>query len=138
MSKRAVIYVRDSTGQQASIQTQIEKCKEFAIQKNMTIVQIYIDTDNSFKQQSILLDSVIDNKIHHVLVHSLNRLGRNLKDVLSKLDFLKEHNIRFNTCCDEPIVNPMILSLFETISSYENQIVNEGKTEYKTFEATII
>lgn len=105
MDKRAGLYVRVSTSEQAkegySIGAQTEKLKAFAMVKDYTVEKIYTDPGFSGSKldrpgMSELIDDVINKRIDVVMVHKLDRLSRSQKDTLHLIqDIFKPNNVDF-------------------------------------------
>lgn len=104
--KRAVIYVRVSTGKQAagelSIPDQVRQCEAYAAQNGYEVVKVYTDagvsarTDKRPQFQEMISRAVApDHPFDAILVHSQSRLFRNTKDLLVYRSLLEERQVRF-------------------------------------------
>jgi len=95
MKEKAVIYTRFSSDMQReeSIDAQIRACKYFAQRENIEIIKVYTDrakTGTTVKGRAEFLQMIDDSKakaFNLVLVHKLNRFGR---DSLDTLHYKKE------------------------------------------------
>lgn len=97
------LYIRVSTTDQAefgySISAQTKLLKEYAEQNSWAIYDIYTDSGISGKTSSDrpalqkLLSEVEQGKFEMVLVWKINRLARNIIDLLEIADFLKRHQV---------------------------------------------
>lgn len=101
--RSVALYIRVSTSDQAefgySISAQTKLLREYAEQKSWTIYDIYTDGGISGKSSSNrpalqkLLSDVEQEKFEMVLVWKINRLARNIIDLLEIADFLKKHQV---------------------------------------------
>jgi site-specific DNA recombinase len=98
------IYCRVSTEEQKkeglSIQAQKHRCINYAKSKDWEIYSIYIDEakTGSNKERPAFKDLMNDlniKKIEAVLVYKIDRLTRNLKDLLALLETFKQIDIKF-------------------------------------------
>jgi site-specific DNA recombinase len=103
-NKKAVIYARVSTEEQAnqgySIKAQRDMLYQFAKQRNIDIIDEYIDEGKSGKsisgrpQMQKLLKDIEKGHFNIVLIYKLDRLARSTKDSLEISDRLARHNIQ--------------------------------------------
>lgn len=101
MSKKAVIYARFSSDMQReeSIDAQVRACKYFAQKQEIEIVNIYADrgkSGTSVKNRTAFLDMINESGKHTfdmVLVHKLNRFGRNTLDLLQYKQILEANRV---------------------------------------------
>ncbi len=100
MTKRAAIYVRVSTDDQAergySLPSQIEACQKFAEQKGFEVAAIYQDDISGQKaiaarpEGSRLQADIESGKIRRVIVYQVDRLSRDIVDLLTSVrDWLR-------------------------------------------------
>lgn len=105
--KRVAIYVRVSTVEQAeegySIDEQLRLLKQYCDNNNYVIFKEYADRGISGKSikgrpalQELLRDAE-DRKFDVVFVWKLNRLARNILDLLKMVDMLQKNNIAFRS-----------------------------------------
>ena len=105
MMKKVIGYVRVSSEIQKrknnSIPLQKKKIKEYCSLNDFDLIDVYeddgvsgmsIDKRNGFKS---MVEFMKKNKIDGIVVWSLSRLGRKMKDVVEFMDFLKSNNIGF-------------------------------------------
>ena len=93
------IYARYSSNSQreASIEEQIKVCKEFAERNNHTVVKEYCDNaltgtnDNRPSLQRLIKDCSM-GFFDMVIVYSIDRFGRNLKQSLNNIEKLEKDN----------------------------------------------
>jgi len=104
------IYVRVSTEEQAkegiSIDAQIERCKAFCKSRGWKVFRIYTDAGfsaGSLKRPALknLLDDIESKKFNILLFYKIDRLSRNLKDLLYMLDDLKNKGINFTSVTEQ-------------------------------------
>lgn len=129
------IYVRVSTGNQKTARQEAKK-KDGE--------QIYIDVVSGavpFKEreQGRELMKAIDNgKINYVSVSSIDRLGRNLFDIISTLEFFRENNVvlKVDNLGIESMVNgeenyafKLIISVMANIAEMERATLLERQRE---------
>lgn len=95
-----VIYARYSSSSQreASIEEQIKVCSEFAERNDHSIIDIYSDSALSGKSddrpalQRLLRDSA-KNLFDAVIVYSIDRFGRNLKQSIDNSDIIEQNGV---------------------------------------------
>lgn len=105
--KRAAIYTRVSHTNQvedgSSIENQTEKLHAFCVYNNYEIVADLSDAGVSGRkfenrQNFMKMMEMAKNKqIDVVVVYSLSRFGRNLKDTLKWIEYLEKNNVSFYT-----------------------------------------
>lgn len=97
----AVIYARYSSSAQndASIEQQIEKCKEYAEKNGITIIAVYEDraksgrTDNRPDFQRMMRDAA-KGKFDFVIAWKSNRMGRNMLQAMQNEARLDSYGVR--------------------------------------------
>ncbi len=103
---KTAIYVRVSTEEQAreglSIDAQIARCKDFCRSRGWKVVNVYTDAGysaGSMKRPAVqqLMDDLNKGKIQNILVYKFDRFSRNVRDLISFLDTLKEKKINFTS-----------------------------------------
>src|SRR5258707_1477848 len=96
--KRAVLYMRVSTGEQHP-ETQLYDLRELAKQRRFEIIHEYTDTISGAKSKRPGLDQLLaDGRRHRfdvVLVAAFDRVARNVRHFLEVLDELNHQNIEF-------------------------------------------
>lgn len=147
MRKRAALYVRVSTQEQAregySVKAQTEKLTSYAEAKNYIVVNTYTDpgySGASLKRPGIqeLLADVEKGNIDIVLVYKLDRLSRSQKNTLYLIqDIFKPHSVdfvslqeSFDTSTPFGMAMVGILSVFAELErSTITERVNMGRKE---------
>lgn len=134
-------YSRVSTVGQSS-QRQIENFKHH---KEYDASRLYLDKIQGNipflkRPQALkLFNEIIDKKDVTVVVDSIDRLGRNLIDILNTIDSLKRNRINlksikegFSILLDDGKVNPtamLVISVMGTIAEMERNRIKERTTE---------
>jgi site-specific DNA recombinase len=94
-ARKVGIYVRVSTEEQAtsgvSIGAQLEKCRQYCVLHEWKVVKEYLEEGKSgyyLEREKIqeLIQECRDGLINVVLVYKLDRLSRNLRDILFLVD----------------------------------------------------
>lgn len=103
LPNKAVIYARVSTEEQASegysIEAQKQLLQEYAKQRNIQIIDEYIDEGKSGKsidgrpELLRLLSDARENKFDIVIIYKLDRLARKTRDSLEIAERLERHNV---------------------------------------------
>jgi site-specific DNA recombinase len=131
------IYTRVSTNEQRenghSLEAQEKILKEYAKRKNLKIYDIYTDGGESgrnFERPALkrLIQDLKDKKLDTILVHKVDRLSRNNKDVLNLIDdILTPNNQRVLVSSgdiDSSTTNGyMFISLLGTFARYERETI---------------
>lgn len=97
----AVIYARFSTKNQkeTSIDAQINACRKYASENNLKVIKEYIDREKSattIEKREDLQELIADSakgEFSKVLVFSLDRFSRNVRDYLNLEHDLKENGV---------------------------------------------
>ena len=108
--KKCVIYIRVSSERQVqgySLEGQKRYLKEWAEFEGMTVSEIYVEPGKSGKSitgrevfQKMLNDiSTGQVDVDYVVVFKLSRFGRNAKDILNSLTYIKRYGV--NLICKE-------------------------------------
>lgn len=132
---KVVIYARyrSSSQREVSIEQQIEVCKKYAEQNGYTIIKVYSDkamtgkNDNRPQFQKLLSDCekpLFDG----VLVYSLNRFGRNMKQTLDN-SYIIEKNGKCLLSATEPFDNTPSGKFMRNIFMAEAQFYSDELSE---------
>lgn len=108
--KKCVIYIRVSSERQVqgySLEGQKRYLKEWAEFEGMTVSEIYVEPGKSGKSISgrevfqQMLEDISTGRIgtDYVVVFKLSRFGRNAKDILNSLTYIKRYGV--NLICKE-------------------------------------
>jgi site-specific DNA recombinase len=145
--KKYIGYVRVSSTMQVekdnSINNQITYIKEYCKRYNYDLVTIFKDEGisglNSNREGLIkLFDEVKKNKIDGIIVYSLSRLGRKLKDVIGYIETLKRNNIKFISIKEnfnnDEIVGELMLNILGSINQFEVNLLGERIRDVKQYK----
>jgi len=131
---RVAIYGRVSTVAQSS-DIQLKECRLFAERSGYEIVHEYCDiisgTTSKDEREALgrLLEDAFARKFDAVIVYSIDRLGRSLKNCLDILDTLREHRIQFISIKQQidtgSSVGKLIFEIFASLASYERTQILE-------------
>jgi site-specific DNA recombinase len=135
---KVIGYIRVSSKTQLkgySLIHQNSKIKDYCKYMDYDLVEIYedkgisgmsIDKRNGYKD---MLDYLMNNEIDGVVVYSLSRLGRRMKDVIGLLDVLKRNGKSFYSIKENLNNNDKIGSLIVNIMSSINEFEVENIRE---------
>jgi site-specific DNA recombinase len=145
---RVVGYIRVSTARQVdgySLKLQMSKIKEYCKLKEYDLVDVYEDAGKSGMLSSRdgyndMIDYVKEHNVDGVVVYSLSRLGRKMKDVIDFLDMLKFngkvfHSVKEGLSNDDSI-GSLIVNILSSINQFEveqtRQRIADVKQEKKS------
>ena len=132
--KRVAIYGRVSTvGQSTDIQ--LQECSQYAGRCGYEVIATYTDTISGMTAKddraelTRLLNDAFTRKFDTVIVYSIDRLGRSLKNCLEILETLKSHrcdfiSIRQQIDTSSP-TGQLIFNIFACLASYERTMILE-------------
>ena len=134
----AIIYTRVSTVEQVngySLNAQEESCLEYATRNNLVVKKIFKEKGESAKTiNRTELINMFDylkknrNTINYLIVHKIDRLGRNTLDNLNMIVQLNELGIELKSVT-EPIDKSPFGKFITNISSSYAQFDNDVRTE---------
>ena len=145
MMKKVIGYVRVSSEIQKrknnSIPLQKKKIKEYCSLNDFDLIDVYeddgvsgmsIDKRNGFKS---MVEFMKENKIDGIVVWSLSRLGRKMKDVVEFMDFLKSNNIGFfsikENLSNDDKIGSLIMNILSSINEFEVEVIRERIKDVK-------
>ena len=145
MMKKVIGYVRVSSEIQKrknnSIPLQKKKIKEYCSLNYFELIDVYeddgvsgmsIDKRNGFKR---MVEFMKENKIDGIVVWSLSRLGRKMKDVVEFMDFLKSNNIGFfsikENLSNDDKIGSLIMNILSSINEFEVEVIRERIKDVK-------
>ena len=104
MSKTAVIYARVSSKEQEatgySIPSQVALFKQYAQQKDLKIVEEFLESDSAKdsgrKLFNQMLKYVKDNKVQAIVFEKVDRMTRNFKDLITIYDLMENHDLEIH------------------------------------------
>ena len=132
--KRIAIYGRVSTtGQSTDIQ--LQECRGYAERCGYEVVGEYCDTISGTTSKddrqalSRLLEDAFLKRFDTVVVYSIDRLGRSLKNCLEILETLKAHRCDFVSIKQQidtsSPTGQLIFNIFACLASYERTMILE-------------
>lgn len=141
---KVIGYVRVSSKTQIkgySLINQNNKIKDYCKYMDYDLVEIYedkgisgmsIDKRNGYKD---MLDYLMNNEIDGVVVYSLSRLGRRMKDVIGLLDILKRNGKSFYSIKEnlnnEDKIGSLIVNIMSSINEFEVENIRERIRDVK-------
>ena len=144
--KKVIGYSRVSTEMQvvrgSSIVNQEDKIKDFCKIKELELLNILVDKGISGRSKEKrgeylkLIELVKNDKsIEGVVVYSLSRLGRNMKDVVDFLDLCNTNKIMFysvkENLSNSDIVGTLILNILSSINEFECEVIRDRVQDVK-------
>ena len=148
---KAAIYARvSSVGDRQDTTRQIRDLEKYALDNSIDIVKTFeehISGAKKTKDRPVLtecLDYCINNNVGILLISELSRLGRNVDDVLSNVQFCKEHHLNvyfqkeqlsiFNADGKKHPFLTIFVSVLATCAEMERENIkyrlNSGKEKY--------
>jgi DNA invertase Pin-like site-specific DNA recombinase len=148
---KAAIYARvSSVGDRQDTTRQIRDLEKYALDNSIDIVKTFeehISGAKKTKDRPVLtecLDYCINNNVDILLISELSRLGRNVDDVLSNVQFCKEHHLNvyfqkeqlsiFNADGKKHPFLTIFVSVLATCAEMERENIkyrlNSGKEKY--------
>ncbi len=138
-------YVRVSSEMQKkknnSIPLQKKKINEYCKLNDFDLIDIYeddgisgmyIDKRDGYKK---MIDYMSKNKIDGIVVWSLSRLGRRMKDVVEFMEFLKKNSISFYSIKEnlnnEDKIGSLIMNILGRINEFEVEVIRERIKDVK-------
>jgi site-specific DNA recombinase len=141
---KVIGYVRVSSKIQLkgySLDNQNNKIKDYCKYMDYDLVEIYedrgisgmsIDKRNGYKD---MVEYLMHNQIDGVVVYSLSRLGRRMKDVIELLDVLKRNGKSFYSIKEninnEDKIGSLIVNLLSSINEFEVENIRERIRDVK-------
>ena len=138
-------YVRVSSKQQSlkgySIVNQKSKIKEYCKFMDYDLIDVY--EDNGISGMSVekrdgykqMVEYLLKNDIDGIVVYSLSRLGRKMKDVISLLDLLKRNGKVFYSIKEnlnnEDKIGSLIVNIMTSINEFEVENIRERIRDVK-------
>ena len=102
------------------------------VYKDDGISGMSIDKRNGYKN---MIQYLNDNDIDAIVVWSLSRLGRKMKDVVEFMDYLKKNNIEFYSIKENlnnnDKVGSLIMNILGSINEFEVEVIRERIKDVK-------
>ena len=145
--KKVIGYIRVSTEYQKvkgnSVNNQIQSIQNYCRINELELVKIYEDNGISgMSNKRIGLNDMFDNiknsDIDGLIVYSLSRLGRKLKDVIDFIDVLSKNDIRFISLKENfnnnDIVGKLMFNILGSINEFEVNLLSQRISDVKQYK----
>ena len=134
--KKAIIYLRVSTGKQAtegaSLDVQKKMCQEWAFRNDLLVDKIYHDDGASAKtlerpELKKMLEYINENKgrISYLVTYQTDRLSRNVSDFYALLALLAKQGVEYknvNSRIEADINNELVLGIEAVMAQHDNKV----------------
>ena len=130
---QVAIYARVSTDEQ-SVDAQLNDLRDFVANRGWKQVREYVDQGVSGSKDSRpawneLWDHIQKGKVHILVVHALDRLGRSLPHLVKIMSTLTERNITLVSYRENLDLSTaqgrMLAGLFSVLADYELSLIRE-------------
>jgi site-specific DNA recombinase len=148
--KKVIGYIRVSTEYQKlkenSINNQIKSINDYCDNDNMCLIDIFEDNGVSGMNSdrnglNQLFDKVKKDNIDMVIVYSLSRLGRKLKDVIGFVEMLDKHNVQFVSLKENfnnnDIVGKLMFNILGSINEFEVNLLSQRISDVKQYKKSV-
>ena len=148
--KKVIGYIRVSTEYQKlkenSINNQIKSINDYCGNDNMCLIDIFEDNGVSGMNSdrnglNQLFDKVKKDNIDMVIVYSLSRLGRKLKDVIGFVEMLDKHNVQFVSLKENfnnnDIVGKLMFNILGSINEFEVNLLSQRISDVKQYKKSV-
>ena len=148
--KKVIGYIRVSTEYQKlkenSINNQIKSINEYCNRNDFDLVEIFEDNGISGLISnriglSEMVDKIKSENIDCVIVYSLSRLGRKLKDVIQFIELLEKKNIKFISLKENfnsnDIVGKLMFNILGSINEFEVNILSQRISDVKQYKKSV-
>lgn len=145
--KKVIGYVRVSSEIQKlkdnSIKNQIEYISDYCLRYGYELIKIYEDNGVSGLKDDrdglkLLLNDIKVGEIDIVIVYSLSRLGRRLKDVINYVELLNKKNIKFISIKEnfnnDDVIGKLMLNILGSINEFEVNILSDRIKDIKQYK----
>jgi len=138
-------YVRVSSFNQKlknnSIPLQTKKISEYCKLNDFELIDTY--KDDGISGMSInkrlgykdMLDYMKKNSVDGIVVWSLSRLGRRMKDVIDFMDYLKTNNIKFysikENLSNDDKIGSLIMNILSSVNEFEVEVIRQRIKDVK-------
>jgi len=124
-----------------SMKNQLIKIKDYCRYMEYELVDVF--EDNGISGMSVdkrggykeMVEFLVNNEIDGVVVYSLSRLGRRMKDVIEFMDLLKKNDIKFfsikENLNNEDKIGSLILNIMSSINEFEVENIRERIRDVK-------
>ena len=148
--KKVIGYIRVSTEYQKlkenSINNQIKSINEYCSRNDFDLVEIFEDNGISGLISNRIgltemIDKIKSENIDCVIVYSLSRLGRKLKDVIQFIELLEKKNIKFISLKENfnsnDIVGKLMFNILGSINEFEVNILSQRISDVKQYKKSV-
>ena len=138
MSKRAVIYTRVSTDDQAtegtSLEIQVERCRAYCVAQGWSVQEVYTDAGVSGAKASRpalddMLAAVEGGSVAVVVVAKLDRLGRSLRHLAPLLGDLDDRGVALVSIAEafdsSTVGGRLMRNMLGTMAEWERDTIRE-------------
>jgi site-specific DNA recombinase len=145
--KKVIGYVRVSSEIQKlkenSIKNQINEIRNYSNRCGFELVEIFEDLGISGlksdrKGLEELLNKVRDKNIDGVVVYSLSRMSRKLRDVIDIIDLFSKNDVEFYSIkegfMNDGIVGKLMLNILGSINEFEVNVLGERIKDVKNYK----
>lgn len=129
-TRNAVIYIRVSTNEQ-EIDAQRYTCEQFCLQNNLNVLKIYIEKCSAFKNKSQpkLHKLIKENEKCNLIVFSIDRFSRNIKNADEFVKKLEQKNITLISIKENINLNTALgkhnFRNYINAAQYESELISE-------------
>lgn len=127
-----------------SIKNQELYINEYCKNMSYDLVEIFKDegiSGRSIKNRDGLMDLfsyIKKNNIDCLIVYSISRLSRNLKDVLSFIEFLDKNNVKFISCKENfnsnDVMGKFMIGIMGNLSELESNMIGDRIKDVKRYK----
>ena len=148
--KKVIGYIRVSTEYQKlkenSVKNQIQSINEYCNRNDFDLVEIFEDNGISGLISNRIgltemIDKIKSENIDCVIVYSLSRLGRKLKDVIQFIELLERKNIKFISLKENfnsnDIVGKLMFNILGSINEFEVDILSQRISDVKQYKKSV-
>ena len=149
--KKVLGYIRVSTELQKikenSINNQIQSINEYCNRSDFDLVEIYEDNGisgliSNRNGLNDLITKIKSESIDCVIVYSLSRLGRKLKDVIQFIELLDKKNIKFISLKENfnsnDIVGKLMFNILGSINEFEVNVLSQRISDVKQYKKSVL
>lgn len=139
--KRTIIYTRVSTEEQAtngvSLADQAARCTSYAHALQLANAEVVTDAGysaKSLKRPGIqaILEAARDHRVDAVIVLKLDRLTRNLSDLLALIDTFRKYDVKLLSATDaldtSSASGRMVVNMLGVVAQWEREQIAERVT----------
>ena len=148
--KKVIGYIRVSTEYQKlkenSINNQIKSINEYCNRNDFDLVEIFEDNGISGLISNRIgltemIDKIKSENIDCVIVYSLSRLGRKLKDVIQFIELLDKKNVKFISLKENfnsnDIVGKLMFNILGSINEFEVNLLSQRISDVKQYKKSV-